>query len=249
VVHLAAWAHKVGRADVAALNYINVEGSRFVAQLAVAAGIRRFVFLSSIKVNGESTSGIPYRENDAPSPEDEYGASKLAAEIEVRDICNQNGVECVIIRPPLVYGPGVKANFYRLLRLIGLGVPLPFGSLFNKRSMIGVANLSSFIEVCLTHAKAAGRTWLVSDREDLSTSELVARLGALMEKPPKLFKFPPEGLKLLAICLGQRTEIARLTGSLQVDASPALEELYWRPCTTVDEGLAQTVAAFKSGRP
>jgi nucleoside-diphosphate-sugar epimerase len=246
VVHLAAWAHKLGPADMAALTAVNVEGSRFVAEQAIAGGVRRFVLLSSVKANGEGRSGAPYTATDLPLPEDAYGTSKLAAETVVRSICNKNGVECVVVRPPLVYGPGVKANFRRLMIAVHLGIPLPFGSITNKRSMVGIGNLTAFIQTCLSHPKAAGRTWLVSDGEDLSTPDLVTRLARLMSRRPRLFRFPLGCLRFLAHRLGKGEEIKRLTGSLQVDIASARTELNWRPVKSVDEELARTVAAFKT---
>jgi nucleoside-diphosphate-sugar epimerase len=246
VIHLAAWAHKLGPADVGALEAVNVQGSRFVAEQAVAAGVRRFVLLSSVKVNGEGTTkGTPYSAADVPMPEDAYGKSKMAAETAVRDICHRSSLECVIVRPPLVYGPGVKANFRRLMELIQLGIPLPFASISNKRSMIGIRNLSDFIATCVVHPLAVDRTWLVSDGEDISTPDLVTRIAKLIPRRPALFQFPPSCLTFLAHCLGKGDEIKRLTGSLQVDITPALAYLNWQPAISVDQELAQTVASFK----
>jgi UDP-glucose 4-epimerase len=196
-------------------------------------------------VNGEGKNGARYRADDGPMPEDAYGQSKLAGECAVRDICERNGVELVIVRPPLVYGPGVKANFRRLMKIIDLGIPLPFGSISNQRSMVGIQNLSAFIETCVVHAKAAGKTWLISDGEDLSTPELVTRLSTLMARRATLFPFPVGGLRLLSQIFGKRDEIERLIGSLQVDVSPAFTDLHWRPSISLDVGLAETVAAFR----
>jgi nucleoside-diphosphate-sugar epimerase len=245
VIHLAGRAHKLGPADIGALNAVNVEGARFVAEQAAAGGARRFVLLSSIKVNGEGKSDVRYRADDCPMPEDAYGRSKLEAERAVRDICERNGVEFVVVRPPLVYGPGVKANFRRLMKMIDLRIPLPFASISNKRSLVGINNLLSFIETCVVHANAAGKVWLVSDGEDLSTPDLVTRLARLMPRRAALFPFPDNGLRFLGHLIGKKDEIERLIGSLQVDMDPALTDLNWRPGVSVDEGLAETVAAFK----
>jgi nucleoside-diphosphate-sugar epimerase len=249
VVHLAGRAHKLGRAreDAEAFNEVNVLGASFVARQAVAAGVKRFIMLSSIKVNGEGGPSLVYRAEDVPKPEDAYGRSKLAAEIAIREICAQGGVECVILRPPLVYGPGVGANFRRLMRLVELGIPLPFGSIENRRSLIGIRNLMDFIETSMVHRGAAGKTWLISDGQDLSTPELVSRLASRMSRRPSLFPFPPGLLRFAASCLGRRDEMERLTGSLQLDINPSAAHLNWRPPVSVDDGLAETVATYKLG--
>jgi nucleoside-diphosphate-sugar epimerase len=249
VVHLAGRAHKLGRAgeDAEAFNEVNVLGASFVARQAVEAGVKRFIMLSSIKVNGEGGASLVYRAEDVPKPEDAYGRSKLAAEIAIREICARGGVEYVILRPPLVYGPGVGANFRRLMRLVELGIPLPFGSIDNRRSLVGIRNLMDFIETSMVHPGAAGKTWLVSDGQDLSTLELVNRLARLMFRRPSLFRFPPSLLRFAASCLGREEEMKRLTGSLQVDTNPAAACLDWRPPVSVDDGLAETVAAYKLG--
>jgi nucleoside-diphosphate-sugar epimerase len=246
-VHLAGRAHKLGRAgeDEDAFNEVNVLGASFVAREAVVAGVKRFIMLSSIKVNGEGGPSLVYHAEDIPRPEDAYGRSKLAAEIAIRQVCEEGGVEFAILRPPLVYGPGVGANFRRLMRLVELGIPLPFGSVENRRSLIGVRNLMDFIEVSMVHPGAAGRTWLISDGEDLSTPELMSRLAKLMCRRPSLFPFPADLLRIAASCLGRRDEIVRLTGSLRLDINPAAEYLNWRPPVSVDEGLTQTVATYK----
>jgi nucleoside-diphosphate-sugar epimerase len=247
VVHLAGRAHQLGRAgdDAEAFNEVNVLGGSFVARQAVAAGVKRFIMLSSIKVNGEGGPCVVYRAEDVPRPEDEYGRSKLAAEIAIREICTRGSVEHVVVRPPLVYGPGVGANFRRLMRLVELGVPLPFGSINNRRSLIGTRNLMDFIEISMVHSGAAGKTWLISDGEDLSTPELASKLAKLMFQRPAFFPFPPALLRFAASCLGRRGEMERLTGSLQLDINPATTHLNWRPPVSVDEGLAETVAAYK----
>jgi nucleoside-diphosphate-sugar epimerase len=249
VVHLAGRAHKLGRAgeDAEAFNEVNVLGASFVARQAVAAGVKRFIMLSSIKVNGEGGPSVVYRAEDVPNPEDAYGRSKLAAEIAIREICTRGGVEYVVLRPPLVYGPGVGANFRRLMRLVELGIPLPFGSIDNRRSLIGIRNLMDFIETSMAHSGAAGKTWLISDGEDLSTPELASKLAKLMFRRPAFFPFPPRLLRFAASCLGRRDEMERLTGSLQLDINPAAAYLNWHPPVSVDDGLAETVATYKRG--
>jgi nucleoside-diphosphate-sugar epimerase len=250
VVHLAGRVHKMEREgeDTEAFNEVNVLGGSFVARQAVAAGVKRFIMLSSIKVNGEGGPSIVYRTDDVPKPGDAYGRSKLAAEIAIREVCERGGVQYVILRPPLVYGPGVGANFRRLMRLVELGIPLPFGSINNRRSLIGIRNLTDFIETSMVHSGAAGKTWLISDGEDLSTPELVSRLAKLMCRRPLLFPCPPSLLRLAAGCLDRRFDMERLTGSLQLDIDPAAAYLNWRPPVSVDTGLAQTVATYKLGR-
>jgi nucleoside-diphosphate-sugar epimerase len=247
VVHLAALAHQMrpGSDTETAYNRINVEGSRFVAEQAAKAGVRRFVFLSSIKVNGDGGL-LPYRATDAPDPRDPYGRSKLAAEQVIREACARSNMEWVIVRPPLVYGPGVKANFRRLLRLVDLGIPLPLGSIENRRSLVGLTNLGSFIETCMIHPQAAGQVWLIADDECVSTPELLRRLSQHMTRRSLLFSFPPIWLRRLAAALHVRAEFERLCGSLQVDASPARLQLGWYPTSSLDSELARTVAAFSA---
>jgi nucleoside-diphosphate-sugar epimerase len=210
--------------------------------------VRRFVYLSSVKVNGEGGEPAPYRAEDAPNPLDDYGRSKRDAEIALRDLCARSGMELVIIRPPLVYGPGVRANFRRLLRLAAMGVPLPLDSIDNRRSLVNVWNLVDFIETCMTHPQAPGNTFLISDGEDLSTPELFRKLARLMHRPSRLFRFPPRALNRIAGWVGLGAEMKRLCESLQVNSAPARERLDWRPVVSVDEGLGRTVAAYRDTR-
>jgi len=250
IVHLAARVHQLGSAGKAAAAYreVNVQGTRFAAEQAQRAGVRRFVFLSSIKVNGEGGSLRPYRADDPPNPQDAYAQSKLEAEEMLREFCRRGGMELVIIRSPLVYGPGVRANFHRLLKLAALGLPLPFRSIGNRRSLISIWNLVHFIESGVSHPAAAGDTWLISDGEDLSTPDLLARLARLMHRPDRLFAFPPRILRRAAALLGLGAEMSRLCDSLVVDSTPAQTRLNWRPGIGVDEGLARTVQAFRAER-
>lgn len=250
VVHLAARVHQADRSRNAAAVFrtANVDASRFVAEQAARAGVRRLVFLSSIKVNGEGGTFTPYRANDPPSPADDYGRSKFEAEETLRDLCGTTGVELAIIRPPLVYGPGVRANFERLLRVVASGLPLPLGSVRNRRSMIGVANLTHFIQVCMTRPDAAYRTWLVSDGDDLSTPEVIEKLARFMHRSARLFPCHPSWLRSLGRVAGFGAEISRLCDPLLVDIGATLGDLGWRPPVSVDTGFARTVEAYLGAR-
>jgi nucleoside-diphosphate-sugar epimerase len=247
VVHLAAHVHRLRRDARSPDEFraVNVDGTRFVAEQAAQAGVHRFIYLSSIKVNGEGGSLHAYRADDAPAPHDPYGRSKWEAEVALRDVCARFEMDLVIIRPPLVYGPGVRANFKRLLNLAASGLPLPLRSIHNQRSMINVWNLTHFIETCMRHPEAPGETFLVSDGVDLSTPQLFDRLSSLLHKRPRLFPFPPQALRLAARMLGMSAEMRRLCESLIVDSRPARERLGWQPIVSVDEGLARTVAAYR----
>jgi nucleoside-diphosphate-sugar epimerase len=246
VVHLAARVHQMGadREGELAYHRINVDGSRFLAEQAALAGVRRFVFLSSVKVNGDGAAR-PYQDTDPPDPRDSYGRSKFAAEQAIREVCEQYEIESVVIRPPLVYGPGVKANFRKLLGLVDLGIPLPLGSIDNRRSLIGLANLVHFIETCMIHPRSTERTWLIADEECISTPELLRRIAKHMNRRSHLFRFSPRWLRGLGALFQLQAEIDRLCGSLLVDATPAFALLDWRPIASLDEELARTVAAFR----
>ena len=251
VVHLAARTHVLEEdaADpLAAYRRINVEATRNLAQQATAAGVRRFVFLSSVKVNGEATPVLPYSETDAPAPQDAYGITKHEAEEVLRDIAARSAMELVILRPPLVYGPGVKGNFLRLLRLIERGVPLPLASVDNRRSLIYIGNLVDAIVTCIAAPAAAGKTYLVSDGEDVSTSALIGKLATAMGRSPRLLPCPVALLNLGAAVLGKRAAAMRLTGSLRVDSSRIRQELGWRPRYSLDQGLNATVQWYHQGQ-
>ncbi len=246
VVHLAAHVHQMGdrREEDAAYQAINVGGSRFVAEHAARAGVKRFVLLSSAKVNGEGSNSRSYRADDKTEPQDAYARSKLAAELVIREICGRTGMEFVIVRPPLVYGPGVGANFYRLLRLAERAWPLPLGSIANRRSLVGATNLADFIVLCMTHPQAAGRVWLVTDGEDISTPDLIRRAARFMRRPARLFPCPPALLKMVANLSGRGAEAARLCDSFVMDAGPAQEILHWKPPMSLDEELERTVIDY-----
>jgi nucleoside-diphosphate-sugar epimerase len=243
VVHAAARTHIMQDtvADpLTAFRLVNVQGTLNLARQAAEAGVKRFVFLSSVKVNGELTQmGHPFRENDIPAPQDPYALSKYEAVAGLCRLAEETGMEVVIIRPPLVYGPGVKANFENMIRWVRRGIPLPFAAVSNKRSFVALDNLVDFIATCIVHPKAANQTFLVSDGEDLSTAELLQRVGLVLGKPMRLFPVPANLLQLAAGLIGKKTMAQRLCGSLQVDISKARDFLDWAPPLSVDEGLRQ----------
>jgi nucleoside-diphosphate-sugar epimerase len=249
VVHLAARTHvmRESAADpLAAYRDINVEGTQRLAEAAAAAGVRRFVFLSSIKVNGERTGLLPFGEADEPRPEDAYGITKLEAEQVLERIAAESEMRVTILRPPLVYGPGVKGNFLALMGAVRKGVPLPLGLVDNRRSLVHVGNLASAIVACLDNERAAGQTFLVSDGEDLSTPELIRRLATGLATRPRLYPCPVWLLRVAGTLLGKRAQVARLTDSLQVDSARIRQMLGWTPPFTVEQGLAETAWWFAS---
>lgn len=241
VVHLAARVHVMhdeAARPLEAFRYVNVAGTLNLARQAARAGARRFVFLSSVKVHGES--GI-CSETATLAPKDPYGLSKYEAEIGLHQIGLETGLQIVIVRPPLVYGPGVKANFHALTRAVARGIPLPFGAVRNQRSLVGLDNLVDFIVACIDNP-AADETFLVSDGEDLSTADLIRRLARAMGRPARLIPVPASLLMFGASLLGQRDVAQRLLGSLQVDISKARRVLGWTPPISVDEGLRRAVS-------
>ena len=244
VVHLAGRAHVLRdeAADpLAVYREVNTEGTRSLARAAHEAGVRRFVFVSSIKVNGEATNERPFTAADPPAPLDAYGMSKLEAEQALRAIAGASGLETCVIRPVLVYGPGAKGNFERLVRLIDSGWPLPFGAIANRRSLVSVFNLADLIVRCISHPAAAGGTFLVSDGEALSTAELIRRIAAALRRPPRLVPVPPAILRIVFAALGRSGEFTRLCGSLAVDIADTCRRLEWQPPVTVEEGLRRSV--------
>ena len=250
VVHAAARVHVMQEAAADPLDEfrrINVHGTLNLARQAAAAGVRRFVFISSIKVNGEATqSGHPFTEDAAPAPRDAYGISKMEAEQGLRDIAAETGMEVVIIRPPLVYGPGVKANFAVMMRWLQRGVPLPLGAISNQRSLVALDNLVDLIVTCLTHPAAANQTFLVSDGEDVSTTELLRRMGRAMGCPARLIPVSAGILKLAAVLVGKGDMAQRLCGSLQVDIEKTRTLLGWIPPLTLDQGLKKAAEGLAS---
>lgn len=246
VVHTAARVHVMRDTSsnpLDALRAVNVTGSLNLARQAASAGVRRFVFISSVKVNGEETrrGGRFAAEND-PAPEDAYGISKAEAEAGLKAISAETGMEFVIIRPPLVYGPGVKGNFAAMMRAVARGLPLPFGAVTdNRRSLVGLDNLVDLIVTCINHPAAANQIFMVSDREDLSTADLLRRLGVAMGKPARLLNIPPALLNAAAAMIGKRAVAQRLLGNLQVDVSHTCRTLGWMPPISADEGLRRAV--------
>jgi UDP-glucose 4-epimerase len=253
VVHLAARVHVMhdNAADpLHEFRRVNVAGTAALARAAVALGVRRLVFVSTAKVNGESTSGRPFAEEDPPAPQDPYAVSKWEAEEALRSIAAKTGLEVTIIRPPLVYGPGVRANFLRLMRLVERGLPLPLPDTNNRRSLIGVENLADCLVRCATHPGAANQTFMVSDGEDVSTRELVVRLAQPLGRSARFLPVPELALRLAARLVRKEPALNRLLGSLELDSSKVRRTLEWEPPVTLDSGLAATARWYleSSGR-
>ncbi|WAG80604.1 SDR family oxidoreductase [Metapseudomonas furukawaii] len=252
VIHSAARVHVMNDQSsdpLAEFRKVNVEGTLNLARQAAEAGVRRFIFISSIKVNGEGTPlGSPYRADAQPQPADPYGVSKMEAEQGLRALAAETGMEVVIIRPTLVYGPGVKANFLSMMRWLHKGVPLPFGAIHNQRSLVALDNLVDLIVTCIDHPAAANQTFLVSDGEDLSTTELLRRMATALGKPARLLPVPSWLLEAGASILGKKALSQRLCGSLQVDISKTRELLGWTPPLSVDAALRKTAAHFLEHR-
>lgn len=250
VIHLAARVHVMNERSsnpMTEFRRVNVEGTAALARQAAAAGVKRFIFLSSIKVNGEySESGKPFTASDAPRPEDPYGISKYEAEKLLEAIASETGMEVVIIRPPLVYGPGVKANFESMMRWLSKGLPLPLAAITgNRRSFVAIDNLVDLVMTCLNSPNAANQTFLVSDGEDLSTAQLLERMGAAMGKPARLFYLPSALLKLGTILLNRPSTYQRLCGTLQLDIAKARQLLGWAPPVSVQEGLRRAAEGYR----
>lgn len=242
IIHTAGRAHIMNDSSahpVEKFRRVNTYGTLDLARLAAEAGVKRFIFLSSIKVNGQSTElEMPFSINSSEAPCDAYGLSKYEAEIGLRKISYKTGLEVTVIRPPLVYGPGVKGNFGTLIKILSFRVPLPLASLKNnRRSIVGLDNLLSMIMVCVQHPKAANNTFLISDKTDLSTYSLLRLLGASIGKPAILFRFPVSILTLISKLLRMEAKVQRITGTLQVDISHTCAELDWEPPFTVAQGL------------
>ena len=246
VVHLAAQVNSSGLESLESFRQVNVEGSLNLARQAAVSGAKRFVFVSSIKVNGEETTlGCPFSEKSSPNPQDSYAISKYEAEQGLKVIAEETGLDIVIVRPPLVYGPDVKGNFKLMIRWLGKGGPLPLGAIQNKRSLIAIDNLVDFIVTCIKHPAAANQTFVISDDEDLSTTELLKRLSTVMGKSLFLIPVPVRILMFGAGLFGKREIVQRLCDNLQVDVTKARSVLGWQPIVSVDEGLRRSVA----GRP
>lgn len=247
VVHLAARVHVMQDTEadpLTAFRTVNVDGTFNLARHAAASGVKRFVFISSIKVNGEFTQpGSAFTEADEPNPQDAYGQSKDEAEQGLRQLAANTGMEVTIIRPPLVYGPGVKSNFLALMRVVKRDWPLPLGAVHNLRSFVALDNLVDFIVTCINHPQAANQTFLVSDGQDLSTTELVRCMAQAAGVPARLLPVPVWALQAGASLLGKGDVVQRLCGNLQVDISKARSLLGWVPPVSVEEGLRRAMAA------
>lgn len=251
IVHTAARTHIMDDKDadpLLAFRSVNVEGTRRLAEQSAQSGIRRLVFISSIKVNGEAT-GLDkdrsvFTPFDPPHPEDAYAQSKWEAEQALHEVADNTGLEVVIIRPPLVYGPGVKANFLTMMRYLHKGLPLPLGAIHNKRSLVALDNLVDLIVTCIEHPAAANQTFLVSDDEDMSTTELLQRMAIALGKSSRLLPIPAGLLKTGAALLGKKKIAQRLLGSLQVDIAKTKDVLNWNPPVSVDEALIKTAEDF-----
>jgi nucleoside-diphosphate-sugar epimerase len=248
VIHLAARVHVMDEAHdaegaEAAYRAVNLDATVNLARQAAAGGVRRFVYVSSVKVNGEA-SARPFTAHDAPAPRDPYARSKLAAERALLALAGETGMQVAIVRPPLVYGPGVGANFRRLMQLVKLGLPLPLGALDNRRSLVALDNLVDLLLVCARHPDAAGEVFLVSDDDDVSTAELLRRLGGAMGRRARLWPLPASCLAGAAALLGKSNQAERLLGSLQVDIGHTRRVLGWRPPVGMRQALAITAADF-----
>jgi len=243
VIHTAARAHimKDEAADpLTEYRRINVDGTLNLARQAAEAGVRRFIFISSIKVNGEQTSfDKPFTAEDLPAPEDAYGISKYEAEQELMQIAADTGLEVVIIRAPLVYGPGVKGNFSSMMQVVKKGFPLPLGAINNLRSLVALDNLVDLIITCINHPAAANQVFLAGDGEDLSTTELLRGVAKAAGVPSRLIPVPASVLMFMASLVGKKEMAQRLIGSLQVDISKARDLLGWTPPLSVQEGLSR----------
>jgi nucleoside-diphosphate-sugar epimerase len=252
VIHLAARVHVMH--DVASdpleeFRRVNVAGTERLARSAVASGVKRLVYVSSIKVNGEATNGATkFSEVDSPCPQDPYGVSKYEAEQALHRISEETGLEVVIVRPPLVYGAGVKGNFIQMLKVLAKGVPLPLASVHNRRSLVYVENLADALIACAIHPAAAGQTYLVSDGEDISTSQLLRSLGDALGAPARLIPCPPTLLNLAGRLTGRTAQVERLLGSLQVDSGKIRRQLDWTPPYTLQQGLQTTAEWYRNSR-
>lgn len=250
VVHLSGRVHVMREPlsdPLTEFRRVNVAATENLARQAANAGVRRFVYVSSIKVNGERTWDRPFTEVDPPSPADAYAVSKWEAEQALAKVAQETGLEVVILRPPLVYGPGVAANFLELMRWVDRGIPFPFASIRNRRSLIYVGNLVSAIQRSLEHPSAAGQTFLVCDDESLSTPELIGCLAASLGRHPRLLPFPVPLLRLMGVLAGRMSQIERLTESLVVDSSKIRGVMDWRPPYSLEDGLAETSGWFRGG--
>jgi nucleoside-diphosphate-sugar epimerase len=246
IVHCAGKAHIMNdTSNLDVYQSVNIVGTKNLAEQAVLAGVKRFIFLSSVKVNGESTGNSDdpkiFTNDDTPNPQDNYAISKFEAEKALWEIASKTNLEVVIVRLPLVYGTSAKGNLNRLIKLINSKIPLPFADIKNKRSLIGIDNLVDVLVRCIEHPNAAGKTFLVSDGEDLSTSELINIIASGMNRSVKLFRLPRALLKFFGFILMRQSQIDRLTGSLQIDNSYVRKILNWTPPVSIEEGIKRMV--------
>jgi nucleoside-diphosphate-sugar epimerase len=236
--------HETAPAPLAAFRIANTDGTFRLAKEAEAAGVKRFVFLSTIGVNGDNSGLTPYREESVPSPHNAYAVSKYEAEERLAELAAESGMELVVLRAPLVYGPGNPGNFLSLLRAVSSGIPLPFAAITNRRSFLYVENLVDALETCAIHPAAKG-AFLVCDGEDLSTADLIRRIATALDVPARLFPCPLALLKIAGTLAGKAGAVRQITNSLQVDNAKIREKLNWTPPYTVDEGLLKTAQWFK----
>jgi nucleoside-diphosphate-sugar epimerase len=247
VIHLAARVHQMGEVDAAAeeaFRRVNVAGSVRLARQAAAAGVKRLVFVSSIKVNGEATYGKPYRAEDVPAPEDAYGRSKLEAEQALAAVAAETGLELVVVRPPMVIGPIAKGNLPVLLKALSRGLPLPLASVRNRRSLIGVRNLAAVLVRCSEMSQAAGEVFLVADKPALSTAQLIRHLGEGLQRRVWLWPFPVALLRCCAGLLGRRAQVDRLTQDLEIDTEKVSRLLDWQGEESIEEALRNAARGF-----
>jgi nucleoside-diphosphate-sugar epimerase len=248
VIHLAARVHVMHDSAADPLHEfrrVNLHGTERLARQAVEAGVHRLLFVSTVKVHGEETT-TPYQEDSPLAASDPYGLSKVEAEAALQRVAAETGLEVVVLRSPLVYGPGVKANFRQLIGAVSRGMPLPFGSIHNMRSLVYVENLADALACCATSKNAAGRTYLVSDCDDVSTQELIRRVAFALGVPCRLLPFPPSVMRVVGKIVGRSQAVERLLGSLQLDCRRIRSELAWTPPFTMEQGLEKTVTWFKN---
>ncbi len=251
IVHLAARVHimkEIAEDSLMEFRQVNTHATERLARMAAQTGVRRLVFLSTIKVNGENTGNQAFTEANTPDPQDDYALSKWEAEQALKRVAAETGLDVVILRSPLAYGPGVKGNFLRLLQAVQRGMPLPFASIHNRRSLVFLGNLVEAIITCMTHPQAKDKTYLLSDDEHISTAELISRIARALGKSARLWPFPAELLRFAATLAGKSSEADKLLGSLLVDSSKIRSELGWRPSASLDEGLAETARWFLQTR-
>ena len=250
VIHLAGRAHVLKDKNpdpLTEFRRVNTDGTINLAHQAIKLGIKRFIFISSIGVNG-NVNNKPFSVNDIPNPIEPYAVSKYEAEFELQKLTNGSKMETVIIRPPLVYGPNAPGNFAQLIKVTNKGIPLPLGEIHNQRSFIAIENLIDLIITCIKHPAAANKTFLASDDEDLSTTDLLRRMARALGKPSRLIPIPPSIITLGATLLGKKEIAQRLCGSLQVDINHTKKTLDWKPPVSVDEALKKTADAFLDGK-